>query len=48
MSAEEKNPRLIVCKPLRSEARGSVRKIPTTAVSTPMAGTTSGKISDTM
>ena len=44
MIAEAKKPRLIVARPLRSPGRGSVRKIPITAVSTPMAGTTSGKI----
>ena len=40
--AETKKPRLIAVMPLRSPARGATRKIPITAVITPIIGTISG------
>ena len=43
MTAEMKKPRLIGGRPLRSVARGAVTKMPMIAVSTPIAGTISGK-----
>ncbi len=42
-SAEMKNPRLIAAMPLRSPVRGATEKMPMIAVSTPTAGTSSGK-----
>ena len=43
MAADKKKPRLIALIPERSPARGVTAKIPTTAVTTPIAGTTNGK-----
>ena len=43
MIAERKKPRLIAAMALRSLARGATAKMPMTAVTTPMAGTISGK-----
>ena len=40
-----KKPRLMACMPLRSESRRAVVKMPTNAVSTPIAGTMSGNTS---
>ena len=42
MIAEMKKPRLMADMPERSVARGETAKMPMMAVSTPMAGTTSG------
>ena len=42
MAAEMKKPRLMALMPDRSPVRGDTAKMPTTAVTTPMAGTTSG------
>ena len=42
ITADKKKPRLIALIPERSPARGVTAKIPTTAVRTPIAGTTSG------
>ncbi len=42
IAAEAKKPRLIAVRALRSDSRGSVRKMPITAVTTPIAGTTRG------
>ncbi len=41
--AERKKPRLIAVMPLRSPRRGATKKMPAMAVSTPIAGTISGK-----
>ncbi len=41
-TAEMKKPRLIALMPERSPARGATAKMPMTAVTTPMAGTSSG------
>ena len=45
ITAEMKKPRLIAVMPLRSVRRGATAKMPTMAVSTPIAGTSSGKAS---
>ena len=44
MIAEMKKPRLIALIPLRSRASGRTEKMPITAVITPIAGTSSGRI----
>ena len=43
MIAETKKPRLMAVMPLLSPLRGSTRKMPITAVITPIIGTISGK-----
>ena len=43
MTAEMKKPRLIALMPERSLARGETAKMPMTAVTTPIAGITSGR-----
>ncbi len=43
MAAEVKKDRLMACMPLLSVGRSRVRKTPMMAVTTPIAGTISGK-----
>ncbi len=45
ITAEMKKPRLMAVVPLRSARRGATAKMPITAVTTPIAGTISGKAS---